>query len=270
MADLIAGVRRDQERRGVLESSIERRESVLRLFQAWCAPKNLLKATRTDVERFLDSRSLGASTRATYLSHLHAFYSWAMMEDLTKDDPTARIVRPKVRRRLPRPASSSELSAALAKATPVEAAWISLAALEGLRCKEIAELRVEDVLMEDRLLRVVGKGDKERLIPLHPDVADALEDLPLPARGFVFTRYAGNPWDPKRLSEALNAALKNLGVNSTAHQLRHWFGTNVYQSTHDLRLTQEMLGHSSPATTAIYTAFDREDATRAVSGLSLG
>ena len=75
----------------------------------------------------------------------------------------------------------------------------------------------------------------------------------------------GRPWTSRRSSTTPYGAL---GVSATAHQLRHWFATNLYQKTRDLRLTQEMMGHADPSTTAIYTAFDLRDATDAVQSLS--
>jgi len=77
------------------------------------------------------------------------------------------------------------------------------------------------------------------------------------------------PWTPVRLAKRFGDGLRDVGVTATPHQLRHWFGSALYTRTHDLRLVQEMLGHSSPATTAIYTAFDRKAAGVAVQGLDI-
>jgi integrase/recombinase XerC len=242
----------------------------LRTFGRWLDGGSFLDASREDVESFLDARNLGARARYTWISHIHCFYSWAIMEEHATFNPTARIQRPKLRRALPRPASSDELQLALCGATPEQRCWIVLGAFQGLRCQEIAGLRREDILGAEGLLRVVhGKGGHERLLPLHPEVFEALQLLPMPRQGWVFRQPLGGKFSPAALSVRFNAALRELGVDATAHQLRHWFGSNLYAQTQDLRVVQEMLGHSSPATTAIYTAFDRRAAAKGIQALSL-
>lgn len=166
---LIAGHHLDQGRRGVLPSSVRRRDEAVRAFARYLEPRGLLEATRGDVEEFLDRRHIGARTRYTWLSHLHAFYAWAEREELSSNDPTARIVRPRLRRSLPRPADTDQLRQALEVADPQRRCWVLLAAFMGLRCQEIAGIRREDVLEADGVLRVVkGKGGKERLLPSTP------------------------------------------------------------------------------------------------------
>lgn len=191
-------------------------------------------------------------------------------EEFRSDDPTARIIRPKKRRYLPRPAKTDQLREALegrAESFVVGSLWPPI----GLRCQEVAGLDADDVLTEERLLRVTrGKGDKERMLPLHPEVAEALAALPMPGRGPVFRRPMGGAYNPWMVSQHFNKWLREAGVEATAHQLRHWFGTNVYQQTRDLRLTQEVLGHSEPQTTAVYCAFDRSQAAKAVGTLGFG
>jgi integrase/recombinase XerC len=232
--------------------------------------RDILDATREDVETFLDHRNIGPRTRYSWLSHLHAFYLWATLEELTDCDPTARITRPKVRRPLPRPAPTEAVMCALAAGSPEQRTWVLLAAFQGLRCMEIAGLQREDVLETEGLLRVVhGKGGVERIMPLHQDVLDALLNLPMPRSGWIFRRSMGGPYKPDQMSTAFNNFLRDARVQVTAHQFRHWFGTHLYASTRDLRLVQEMLGHASPVTTTIYVAFDRASATRAVQDLSL-
>ena len=268
-AELIRAHHTDQVRRGLMASSIRQRDDRMAIFGRWLEPRTLLDATRQDVERFLDERNIGARTRYAWLSHLHGFYEWAIRDEMSTFDPTARIIRPKMRRALPRPASTDELRTALVQAEPNERCWILLAAYMGLRCQEIAGMRREDILEGEGLLRVTkAKGGKERLLPLHPEVLSALKDLPMPRVGWIFTRPRGGAYTPAHMSVNFNAFLRRAGVDATAHQLRHWFGTNLYAQSHDIRMTQEMLGHANPATTAIYTAFDKKAAAVAVRNMS--
>lgn len=260
---------RDQERRGLLRTTVDVRRMDLRAF-ARRLDGDLFTATREDIESFLDTRSIGVRARYTWISHLHCFYEWAVDQELTELDPTARIVRPKLRRGLPRPASSHELRHALNGATPIQRCWILLAAYEGLRCQEIGGLRRDDILEAEGLLRVVyGKGGNERLLPLHPEVYESLRALPMPRSGWIFRSPSGSKYNPQYISATFNRALRELGVEATAHQIRHLFATMLYAQTRDLRVVQEMMGHASPTTTSIYTAFDRRAAIEGICGLSL-
>jgi site-specific recombinase XerD len=262
-----AGFRREQIRRGLSSRTITERDRALDLLSRRLEDVPLVAATRDDIDDFLDSRPISKRTRAVYLSHLHAFYAWALDEGHADADPTARIIRPRLPRMIPRPIPDDDLLHALRTAPPRMRAWLSLGAYEGLRCKEIAGVRREDVL--DRhsppLLRIwKGKGDHQAVLPLNPETLAALRLYGLPARGYVFTGPGGGPMKAKTVSAVGNRYLHSIGITATMHQLRHWFGTAVWAETKDMRVTQEMMRHASPATTAGYAAFDWEIATTAV------
>jgi integrase/recombinase XerC len=274
-----------QERRGNMPASLERRDISLRAFARWLAtspngevePKGLFDATRQDIELFLDKRrtrdghKIGARTRRHWLADLHGFYKWALNEELTDIDPTTKIIAPRARRTLPRPIDSDDLVMAVRAAQPQVRAMLSLAAFAGLRISEIAGLDRDDVIEAKGLIRVRhGKGDKERIVPLHPDVLAALHCLPMPRTGALFIRPWGGRHLPYTVGNVINRYLADLGINATAHQLRHWFATEIYSATHDIRITQELLGHSDPATTAGYIAYSHVDAAAAVASLKIG
>ena len=290
--ELLDGLRLEHRRRGVLPSSIDARLRVLKRFASFLGSTSLLEATRADIEQWLDScgseeRPLDPQTRRGYVSHLAAFYKWAIDEELTVEDPTRRIPRPVQRRRLPRPIPDAELARVVAAArsqamrSPAKSrtarrrrlAYLLLAAFAGLRAAEIAGLRVEDVDVEHGLIRVRGKGDKDRQVPLNPEVREALELLPMPPFGPVFkggrAGVSGPPPKPHNVSHNVNQFLQAHGSEATCHALRHWFATSIYRSTTDLRLVQELLGHSSPATTQVYAAFDPSRAGPAVAALTI-
>jgi integrase/recombinase XerC len=260
----------DQVRRGLLPNSIDKRDRAVTVFAGSLDGRSLLEATRDDVEQFLDRRKIGPRTRYSWLTHLHNFYAWTIWDELGATDPTAKIRRPRLPRALPRPAVTDELRLAVEQADPMRRCWVLLAAYQGLRCQEIAGIRREDILEEEGYLRVVhGKGAKERLLPLHPDVMAALRTLPLPRIGWLFTRPRGGPFPAAQLGQEFNRFLRDAGVTGSAHTLRHWFGSTTYANTRDLRTVQELLGHASPQTTAIYTVFDLEAAGAAVRSLSM-
>ncbi len=109
---------------------------------------------------------------------------------------------------------------------------------------------------------LLGKGNKERVLPLQPRVLAELQAYGLPRRGPVFTMYDNlgrrttRPITAARVSAACGAYLAEARTGATLHALRHYFATALYQTSRDLRLVQEALGHSSPNITAIYAAFD--------------
>jgi integrase/recombinase XerC len=214
-----------QDRRGNMPTSMDRRDIYLRGFAHWFEPRGLFEATRQDIEAFLDQRrapggrKIHSRTRYYWIAHLHAFYRWAVSEELTDHDPTVAIVRPRQRRTLPRPIEGDDLVMAIRGARPQMRAMLSLAAFAGLRCGEIAGLERDDIVEAKGLIRVRhGKGDKERIVPIHPDVMSALRMLPMPKTGALFVRPRGGRHTPVTISVVINAYLKDMGINATAHQ----------------------------------------------------
>ena len=256
--ELLTLYRRDQQSRNLRPKTLAVIHRGLRAF-AGEMPDGLEAVTQDDVKAFLDRRRhISAKHRYWWLSTLHCFYAWGIRDGYFWADPTLSITRPRLHRSLPRPIPLDELVSALAEADNVMESWLLLGAYQGLRSQEIAGLSREDVLDTEGLLRVVhGKGGKERMIPLHPDVLVALRRLPMPPQGALFRRKDGVRMDADYVSHKITQYLHGCGSQSSAHALRHWFATQLYRGSHDLRLTQEMLGHQSPTTTAIYTAFDR-------------
>lgn len=177
-----------------------------------------------------------------------------------------------MRRYLPRPLPEDDLTKALAQADDRMRAWLCLGAFAGLRCQEIAGVKRTDVLLDrDPPLLVVmdAKGGHQRLIPLHPSVLDAFRRLPLPRDGYLFSHFEGRsrhiePWS---VSHKVGQHLRACGIDASAHQLRHRFGSAIYAASRDIRITQELLGHQSPATTAVYAAWNPTDAAAAVLAL---
>jgi integrase/recombinase XerC len=270
-ADLISGYALDMTRRNLSRKSIGVFRKALENF---AQVAELPEATAEDIHAWLETgphrTALSARSKSWYISALHGFYEWAIAAGHLSTDPTHGIRRPKVSRRLPRPLPAEELAGALELADGPMRAMLLLGALAGLRSMEIAGLRAEDVSLARRTMRVVGKGDKERVLPVHPEVACALESLPLPERGAIFRAESGRPMTADRVSHVVSRFLHDTGSESGTHALRHYFGTSVYQSTLDLRLTQELMGHSSPATTAGYAAVSMSKAAAAVAALKIG
>lgn len=249
----------------------QRRRTIMRLAR-YLGDVGLLDVSAEELSDFL-SRPLSAESRATEISHLRSFYRWAWKTRRTGEDLGDHLERPKLARRLPRPAEPADLAHAIEEANERVRPWLYLAAFAGLRCHEIAHLRREDVLdhHEPPVLVVVdGKGGRQRVVPLAVELVEELRRWDLPRSGWLFTRRDGldGPVAPHTVSHIGARHLRACGVPATMHQLRHLFGTTMYRRTRDLRVVQELLGHSSPATTAGYAAWSPEAAAVAVRDLS--
>lgn len=260
---LIGAFSKYQQQRNLRPRTIEARRSALRSFVAFYNG-DVLSANWKDVEAWLDSRPLKPASRADYISYLHCFYVWAVREELTEHDPTLRIPVPRTQRRLPRPISEEHLSKAFANADVRMLAILAFAAYAGLRCMEIANLCVDDLLWMVPPLIIVsdGKGGRDRVVPLGPRVELALRAYGLPNKGPAFPTQRGGHYSPHTISKMINDHLRDCGLEETAHQLRHRFGSQFYARSKDIRLTQEMMGHRSVQTTQAYVAFSPAEAAR--------
>lgn len=241
-------------RRGLAPGTISARRGEL---QRWLEHTGFgwRDATRHDVERWLDRRPLGARARYTAISHLSAFYRWAMREELAGHDPTMTVERPRLPQRLPRPVRLEHVERLLAGVAGSELELAVLLMLDaGLRCCEVARLRWSDVDLEAGTLYVYGKGSRERLVGMPRRLRHALYLASIaPASDVVFGRTV----TAARMSQVVNARCRELGVDATAHRLRHTYATRLYRATSgDLRAVQMSLGHASVATTQIYAAID--------------
>jgi integrase/recombinase XerC len=229
-----------QRRAGTAGRSRDLRTGLLRRLARDLGPLDAVSAA--GLEDWLGGLGVCTSSRATYLVQIRGFYRWAVRAGLLSHDPTVGIPVPRVPRRVPRPLDPVSVSLAVELAPRPVGTWIVLGAYGGLRCCEIAPLRGED--LRDGWLYVVGKGGHQRMIPAPLQVVSALGTHP--ATGALWDE------DAATVSRVGNQWLRRLGAGGTMHQLRHTFATRVYDQTGDLLVTQQLLGHASPATTAIY------------------
>jgi len=200
------------------------------------------------VERWATGQGWSSSTVRDSISHLRAFYRWAIRSGLTDRDPTTAIERPRVTRRLPRPARDVAIAVATSTATPELRAMLALMAGAGLRCCEVAGLRWVDVDMIAGTVHVVGKGGRERVLEVAPAIRRALAAIDHPG-AIVF-----GPYTPCRVSQLVNNHLRMVGAGCTAHQLRHRFATRSLEQCGRLDIVRDLLGHASIANTEIYAA----------------
>lgn len=223
------------------------------------------------IVRWLARPGLSAVTRSTYHAHVRAFYRWAVEAGHRADDPTTATPVPKRPRSVPRPIQTEQLAAVLAVCSRTRTrAMVMLAALAGLRVHEIAKVAGEDFDLDARTLTVTGKGSKQAVIPLHADLVELARDE-WPRRGYWFTSYEDRrrPVTSRAVGQAISRAMNRAGVVGTAHQLRHWYGTELLERGASLRTVQELLRHESVATTQIYTRVTSGRRRAAIDGLAL-
>ncbi len=256
--------------RGLSEKTIISREQIIRLL-AINTGRPPLEVTAADLQawqRMPGWLTLTPATRETYVSHLRMCFRWCADGGLIATNPAKVLVKPKVPQRKPKPISEADLTLALSRVPPVVRTWLVLAAYCGLRCAEIAALAREDVLDGAGLLRVTGKGDKQRYVPLPPAVYAVLLAHGLPEAGPVFRRDDGSPETGRHISAAGNRWLHRLGISATMHRGRHRFATAFYRDSRDILATRDVLGHALVTTTQGYAAPDEQVTVATVHRLS--
>lgn len=225
-----------------------------------------------DVVAFLEdlqARGLSVRSRARMLTAVRVFFRFLVREGVVAVDPTRDLNLPRLDRRLPRSLGSEEVVALLTEGadTPIarrDVTMIELAYATGLRVSELVTLRVSQVNLEASYLTVVGKGRKERAVPMGRAARARLlaflaETRPALLRGrvstYLFPNRAGRPLTRQAFWRRLRAAVRRAGVAGriSPHTLRHAFATHLVEGGADVRAVQMMLGHADIATTQIYT-----------------
>lgn len=209
-----------------------------------------LTVTRDELAHHLGDQEWSAAYAHSVRASLRVFFGFLHTHGHRGDNPAATLLPVKVPRSKPRPCPDHAIRAALESGSDRARLAIRLGAEAGLRRAEIAALRTTDVLGSPGgyYLHVTGKGGHERQVPISDGLAAALLASPMRC---VFPRWDNTPIQPDSLGKLVSRALPD---HWAPHSLRHRFATTAYQATRDLRAVQELLGHTSPTTTAIYTA----------------
>ena len=256
----------------------------LEAFLRWCQRKevNPAEASHRQLRAYLGELDAARYSRATinrHLSSLHGFYKWMSLQGISSGDPASVLSGPKQSRHLPHVLKAEEMERLLAVHGPVDAlgnareqslsdirdqAILELLYACGARISEVASINVNDVDFSSQLVRLFGKGSKERIVPLHDICARSLKRYLEEARPqllgskdtsrmFVSTR--GNPMSADALRVMFKRTVRQAGLDErlSPHDMRHTFATDLLQGDADLRSVQEMLGHASLSTTQIYT-----------------
>jgi integrase len=234
-----------------------RRHSITRFAKG----RDLATVTTGDIVAYIGAAPGGDWSRAGHLAAIRSFYVWAHGTGLMPSNPALMVRSVKVheRTRPPLPGDVLDRAILLAEDDLTRNALL-LGSRAGLRRAEIAAFHSSNIRGD--VMVIVGKGGRERSIPLHPDLDPICRDL---ARhpGWLFPSHVkpGEHVTPETIQRAVSAAL---GEPWTTHSLRHWFATRAYAATKDLRAVQELLGHSDPATTVRYVRPNDDSLRRAV------
>jgi len=244
---------------------------------------SLLSVKRQDLFDYLSERSgqhYAARSNARLLSALRSFYAQQLRFGIIKEDPTALLELPKLRKGLPKALSESEVEALLNGpdvSTDIglrDRAMIELMYATGLRVSELVGLPSTAINLRQGVLRVMGKGSKERLVPLGEESQDWLERYLQQARpvlaqkknlAYLFMGPRAEPVTRQQFWSLIKKTAVQAGIDPekvSPHGLRHSFATHLLNHGADLRALQMLLGHSSLSTTQIYTLVAKEGLKR--------
>ena len=218
---------------------------------------------------------LSARSQARILSGLKAFYRYLLLEDAVEKDPTALLEGPKLGRKLPEVLSVNEIDlilSAIDLSKPEgqrNKAMLEVLYSCGLRVSELVGIRISNIFRAEGFIRIIGKGDKERLVPVSGRALKEI-DFYLPDRNsqviqpgsedILFLNRRGRQLTRVMIFTIIKELTKRAGIKKTVspHTFRHSFAPHLVEGGADLRAVQEMLGHESIITTEIYTHLDRE------------
>jgi integrase/recombinase XerD len=255
---------------------VEKLTGYLQLHNQLLAPGELELKNLQQFVKWIGELGMTATSQARIISGIRSFYTYCLLEQITKTDPSTLLDAPKTRRKLPDVLTFEEIEnviAQLDQSTPEGTR--NKAILEtlyscGLRVSEVINLKISCLYLDVGFIRVIGKGDKERLVPIGRDAIKYIKlykenirvHQPIQA-GFEDTLFLNRRG--KGLSRVMifyiikdMAAKAGITKHISPHTFRHSFATHLVEGGADLRAVQEMLGHESITTTEIYTHLDRD------------
>lgn len=263
---------------GLSENTLAAYGSDLKIFSKWLKNKTVLEVEQSDVASFMESRyklGIGSRSSARFLSSLRRFYGYLYREGTLSTDPTELIEAPHIGRTLPDSLSENDVDLLLEapEITDIlgyrDKAMLELLYATGLRVSELITLRFEQVSFRQGFVRVMGKGNKERLVPVGEEAMEWLENYMDGARidilserqsDYLFVTKRGSGMTRQAFWHIIKRYAKKAGIvkHLSPHTLRHAFATHLLNHGADLRVVQLLLGHSDLSTTQIYTHIAQE------------
>ena len=255
---------------------VRKLQQFLELERLKAGPTQVTTRLLRDFLATLTDLGLGATSQARTLSGLKAFFNFLIMEDLLKLDPTDTLEAPKTGRHLPDTLSYPEIETLLGVIDLSTDEGLRARALlevlysSGLRVSELTDLRLSNIYADQGFVKVLGKGNKERLVPIGREALKHLNfylsgvrghlDIKSGAEDIVFLNARGSQLSRITVFTTIKKLAERAGLRQSIspHTFRHSFATHLIEGGADLRAVQEMLGHASITTTEIYTHLDRD------------
>lgn len=244
--------------------------------QAGLSPRDISQADLLDFLHRIHSLGIGEHTQARIISGIRAFFRYLLMEDEVRKDPSATLELPRLGRKLPEVLSVHDIERMIAAIDMSKVqSQRNRAIIEtlygcGLRVSELIQLKVSDVYMREEFIKITGKGNKQRMVPIGREalkhirlyLSGSRNQLTI-ARGFedhLFLNRHGKSLSRVMIFGIIRELCQTAGIQKKAspHTLRHSFATHLVEGGADLRAVQDMLGHESITTTEIYTHLSRE------------
>ncbi len=247
-------------------------------FQNYCDNNKIkiCKADKNDIQNYIQTlgKAMNMNSVSRNISTLKSFYKFLMLNKNVTKNPLTSIKNPKIKKALPKVLSEEEINTLLDINLNNDFDYRNKAMLElmyssGLRVSELINLKVNDVDLDDSVVRIFGKGSKERIVPLSQYAVEALDDYINFYRGklfkhgqndFLFLNNHGLPMTRQGFFKIIKklAKEKEIKTDFSPHTLRHSFATHLLKNGADLRSIQELLGHSDVSSTQIYTHITNE------------
>jgi len=263
---------------GLSENTLSAYGSDLRIFAKWLAGKSMLEVDGAELSSFLANRykeGIGNRSTARILSSLRRFYGYYIRENSIKVDPTALIESPHIGQPLPTSLSEQDVELLLDAPEVTNAlgfrdrTMLEMLYATGLRVSELVNLKFDQISFRQGVVRIIGKGSKERLVPVGEEAMSWLEQYMGQARktilgerqcDYLFVTNRAGGMTRQAFWHIIKRYAKKAGINKdlSPHTLRHAFATHLLNHGADLRVVQLLLGHSDLSTTQIYTHIARE------------
>lgn len=272
IADFLSFIESDL---GYSDNTINSYDTELSDFSEFIGNKDFTKVTIKNIENYLKTlEELAPSSIAHRISTLKSFYSYLVKTSIVASSPVESIKQPKLGLHIPECLTYDEIDMLLdiEVKTPFDSrnkAILELLYATGLRISELINLKFSNFDVEECIVRVIGKGDKERIVPIYDSALEYLKiyinnyRYSLLIKGpseYIFLNNHGEPLTRQAVFKMIKkeCLIKGIKKNISPHTLRHTFASHLLQNGADLRIIQELLGHSSLSTTQIYTHVTNE------------
>jgi len=258
---------------GASKNTLAAYRSDLKIFNKWLAGKSFISVNSKHIQDYFSERqknNIGSSTQARILTCLHSFYQYLLANQLIKKDPTEQLSHPKLEKKLPVFLNIQEVEKLLEAPSSSsffgqrDRAMLELLYSCGLRVSELINLSYHNINLKEEFIRIHGKGNKERVLPMGEIAIDYLMKYETNARPMLlkngqsdsyFLSNRGSAMSRQNFFYIIKAYANQVGIDKplSPHSLRHAFATHLVQKGADLRSVQLMLGHSDISSTQLYT-----------------